>query len=309
MKIRNFVLSGCLLLFLGACAYASRADLQTVNARLENNEKQVEHLNSQIGLASGGMVPGQAEIWAQFQALSQEFNQLRGQVEDLSSRGADNAELKQLREQTGRLEASVRHLSSVLAVELPMLEAPPETAAPAEAAAAADQAPADTAGPADPAAAAVAAARAAGTAGGGAAPPAGIAAVARPQAGNTNLAKTLYDSGTKAFSDRRYDDAVRIFTDFINTYPRHSLISNAHFWQGESYYQLKNYSNAILAYQQVIEKYPGSNKLQSCMFKQGVAMYRRGQKDAAQVRLNELIRKYPKSTEATRAKQFLENMK
>lgn len=129
---------------------------------------------------------------------------------------------------------------------------------------------------------------------------------AAPIAQDSDLAKSLYDSGTKAFSDRRYGDAVKVFTDFINTYPKHRLISNAHFWQGESYYQLKNYSNAILSYQQVIENYPGSNKLQSAMFKQGVSMYHRGQKDAGKVRLSELVRKYPKSPEANRAQQFLD---
>jgi tol-pal system protein YbgF len=301
MKKPGFVLAGCLLLLLSSCAYATKADLQAVSARFDNNEKQISHLNSQIGLGSGGLVPGQAEIWAQFQALSQEFTLLRGQVEDLISKGAEGEELKQLQAQAGRLEASVRRLSSVLAVDLPMLDAPQALAGVTDQAAPGEEQAATPATPEADSPAALAA--------GSAVPPAGVAAVTRPQTGNANLAKTLYDSGTKAFSDRRYDDAVRIFTDFINTYPRHNLISNAHFWQGEAYYQLKNYSNAILSYQQVIEKYPGSNKLQSCMFKQGVAMYRRGQKDAARVRLNELIRKYPKSTEATRAQQFLENMK
>jgi TolA-binding protein len=70
---------------------------------------------------------------------------------------------------------------------------------------------------------------------------------------------------------------------------------------------MESYSNAILSYQQVIENYPDSDRLQASMLKQGVSLHRRGQTDAAKVRLNELIRRYPASTEATRARQFLES--
>lgn len=272
MKITHITLLALFAFMLSSCAVATQNDLQAVNSRLNNQEKQIKTLNSQLGIGAntGGAVPGQAEMWAQFQTLRQDFNVVRGQLDDLTNRGAANEEVRQLRTQVANLEAAIRQMSSELAIDLPMLEG-------ASGATAVRQQPArqPQTTPAQPA--------------------------------STDLAKSLYDSGTKAFSERRYSDAVRIFTDFINTYPKHNLISNAHFWQGESYYQMKNYSNAILAYQQVIEKYPGSNKLQSSMFKQGVSMHRRGQKDAAKVRLNELIRKYPKSTEAARAKQFLEN--
>lgn len=269
-KSRLFLCALCACL-LSSCVMATQQDMQNVYSRLDQQDKQIRTLNGQLGLggAAGGAVPGQAEMWAQYQGMRQDLNMLRGQVDDLTGNGAAGDEVAQLRARVENLEAAVRSLSSQLAIELPMIE---------------------------------------GATGGGAVRPAAPQDPVRaaPIAPSADLAKSLYDSGTKAFSDRRYSDAVKIFTDFINTYPKHSLISNAHFWQGESYYQLKNYSNAILAYQQVIEKYPGSNKLQSSMLKQGLAMYHRGQKDAAKVRLNELVRKYPKSTEAGRAKQFME---
>ncbi len=281
MKIKQFALLALAAGLVGGCALVTPEEVQTINNRISNNEKNIRTLNSQLGIgtSSTGAVPGQAEMWSQFQALRQDFNIVRGQLDELGSSGVNGAELKKLRDKVNALEAAVRQMSSELAIDLPMLEGAPVAA---------------TASAAPPAAARPAVAA-----------PTPTAKPVQPQ--NTDMAKDLYDSGTKAFSDRRYSDAVRIFTDFINTYPSHRLISNAHFWQGEAYYQVKNYSNAILSYQQVIEKYPGSNKLQSAMFKQGVSMYRRGQKDAARVRLNELIRKYPKSTEATRAKQFLES--
>ncbi|MCL1915960.1 MAG: tol-pal system protein YbgF [Desulfovibrionaceae bacterium] len=263
------VLTGILL--LSACADLSHRDLTTVSGRLDNQAEQIQRLNNQMGLDSDGIVPGQAEIWAQLQSLRQDINLLRGDVDNLASQGAAGPEVHKLREQVGKLEATVGRMSSELGMDLPMLDV--RDLSPAEPAPSGQSSPA--------------------------------AIPASPQ--STDLSKALYDSGTKAFSDRKYADAVRIFADFINNYPRHNLISNAHFWQGESYYQMKDYNNAILAYQQVIEKYPGSNKIQSSMLKQGIAMHRSDKKDAARVRLNELIRKFPKSQEATRAKQFLES--
>ena len=258
------------ILLLSACADLSRRDLTTVSGRLDNQAEQIQRLNNQMGLDPDGIVPGQAEIWAQLQSLRQDINLLRGDVDNLANQGADGTEVHSLREQVDKLEAAVGQMSSELGMDLPMLDV-------------------RALSPAKPAP--------------GGPPPAAIPAP--PQ--NTDLSKALYDSGTKAFSDRKYSDAVRIFADFINNYPRHNLISNAHFWQGESYYQMQDYNNAILAYQQVIEKYPGSNKIQSSMLKQGIAMHRNDKKDAAKIRLNELIRKFPKSQEATRAKQFLES--
>jgi tol-pal system protein YbgF len=134
---------------------------------------------------------------------------------------------------------------------------------------------------------------------------AGEPVTAQPLERGADLASTLYNSGTKAFSERNYQDAVKIFQDFVKVYPKNRLTGNAYFWLGESYYQLKNYNGAILAYQQIIENFSGSNKLQSALFKQGVCMYQKGQQEAGKVRLNELIAKYPKSPEADRARQFI----
>jgi tol-pal system protein YbgF len=136
---------------------------------------------------------------------------------------------------------------------------------------------------------------------------AGVPVAAQPLDQGANMAGNLYNSGTKAFSERKYQDAIKIFQDFVKAYPQNKLAGNAYFWLGESYYQLKNYNSAITAYQQIIENFTGSNKLQSAMFKQGVSMCQKGQQEAGKIRLNELISKYPNSQEADRARQFLKS--
>ncbi|MDR2891766.1 MAG: tol-pal system protein YbgF [Deltaproteobacteria bacterium] len=341
----SFLLSGCM---------TSQQDISAIYSRINNNEKQIRDISSQLNLSSDGVVPGQAEMWAQMQSMRQDLNQVLGQMADWNMQNAEGENFTQLRARVDRIEAAVRKMGSVLAIELPELEAPagsdvtagtmgaggtagfigtngaggavfasgtgagateaagtPGVVAMAGSAAAAGTTePAGSATPAEGGVAVSAGSAMSGAASGagatvstgdGAAP---VAAQPMNQ-DNAELAAGLYNSGTKAFSERRYKDAVKIFQDFVKTYPTHRLTSNAHFWEGESHYQLKNYSSAILAYQQVIDNFPGSDKLQSAMFKQGVSMYQRGQRDAGKIRLNELIGKYPKSQEAGRAKQFL----
>ncbi|MDL2285722.1 hypothetical protein LJB93_03150, partial [Desulfovibrio sp. OttesenSCG-928-F07] len=210
MNIKQLAILTGMCGMLGACAIVTPDEIQSMNNRINQNQKSITSLNKQMG-GGAGTVPGQAEMWSQFQAMRQDFNIVRGQLDELTSSGVNGEDIKQLREKVTNLEAAVRLMSSQLAIELPMLDSATAAAA-ATGATAPAVAPAQVTKPTTP------------------------AKPVQPQ--NADLAKTLYDSGTKAFSDRRYNDAVRIFADFINTYPSHRLISNAHFWQGESYYQL-----------------------------------------------------------------------
>jgi len=115
----------------------------------------------------------------------------------------------------------------------------------------------------------------------------------------------LYDAGIRAFDARRYRDAVVAFMDFVDANPNHRLTGNAHFWQGESYFQLKDFARAALAYQEVIANFPGNTKIPSAMLKQGMALYHADKQAVGRERLQEVITRYPNSPEAGRARQFL----
>lgn len=269
---------------LASCVQQGAVD--SLNARVSRNEQQMQQLSSQMGNVEQ-VLPGQAEMWAQMQAMRQEINMLRGHMDEANAGGSgQNA---QLASRLNRLETAVRQMASELGMQVEALNAPLETSAAQEgnaapatghAAAPAPAAPVETASPAS----------------------------AQPAA-SQDTASRLYDSGMSAFASRNYRDAVKAFTDFTKNFPKHKLASNAHFWRGESYYQLKDYAGAALAYQDVIEKFPGSGKFQSAMLKQGMSFYQAGKKDAAKLRLEELIKKYPQSPEAGRAKTFLQQNK
>ncbi|MCC8194337.1 MAG: tol-pal system protein YbgF, partial [Deltaproteobacteria bacterium] len=262
----------------------------TLYARVTQNAQRMEQLSSPVGNVEQ-VLRGQAEMWAQMQAMRQELNMVRGQLDDMTA-GTGTGHMAQLTAKVGRLETAVRMMASQMGVSVDMLDAPLEGEG---------GAPADTTGAATPGAVIATPGTVTAT------PP------STPPAPQTNeqkdTATRLYDSGMDAFASRNYKGAVKAFSDFTKTFPDHNLVSNAHFWRGESYYQLKDYAGAALAYQDVIQKFPGSGKFQSAMLKQGMSFYYAGKKDAAKLRLEELVKKYPSSPEAGRAKKFMEQNK
>ena len=272
------ILSACILLALllplSGCATTGSGGATTtgiggggnLNARVDRHEQQIQMLLSQVGQVEQ-VLPGQAEMWAQMQAIRQEMNMLNGRMEDSQGMGMDV-----LRDRVNRLEGVVRQMAAQLGVDVDALNV---------------SSVADFGGR--------------GTSGFPVSGTAGAGQTATPGDAST----ALYDAGIRAFDARRYREAVVSFMDFVAANPRHRLAGNAHFWQGESYFQLQDYARAALAYQEVIAGFPGNQKLQSAMLKQGMALFRADKRDAGRERLQELISRYPNSPEATRARQFL----
>lgn len=120
-------------------------------------------------------------------------------------------------------------------------------------------------------------------------------------------AQDLYDTALKQFNERNYQAAQATWKNFSETYKDNSLVPNALFWQGESFYQMRDYPKAILAYQEVISKYPKSPKYASALLKQGISFIIIGKKDAGRLVLSDVIKKFPNSPEAKRADEFLSN--
>lgn len=287
MRTRFLFLSLAALPFmLTSCI--NQNEINSLNARVTQNEQRMRQLSSQVGNVEQ-VLPGQAEMWAQMQAMRGELNMVRGQMDEMTAGGGPGG-MAQLAAHVGRLDAAVRLMASQLGIQVDVLDAPAEIGPNAVPPASPDGPGSVTPGTTPPVASP---------------PPATIPQTAEQK----DTAARLYDSGMSAFASRNYKGAVKAFTDFTKAYPNHNLASNAHFWRGESYYQLKDYAGAALAYQEVIQKFPGSGKLQSAMLKQGMSFYYAGKKDAAKLRLDELAKKYPSSPEAGRAKKFMEQNK
>lgn len=146
--------------------------------------------------------------------------------------------------------------------------------------------------------------------------PAGTPAVQRDKAPETVVIplkpKTselaLYDSSLATYRERRYQEAMAGFQDFVRRYPQSDLADNAYFWIGESHMALNRYAQAILAYQEVIKKYPKGNKVPSALLRQAIAFVEIKDEMSAKLLLKKIIKKYPKSSEAKIAQTRLKSL-
>ena len=290
-------------------------------------EEQVQQQDIQLKQ----LQPAQADTWNQLQAMRQELNELKGQIDDLKNVGGAQAVVSRIKKH----DEALRQVETSMALNLdlgnPMpakIQAAPTLAAPQQTA----QAPQSTPGTyGQPNVAQMpdgiepwggskqvgqVTAAAAGAAGATQvanssldAPSESTWGKATPQeqvqVPQKDLSLALYDAGMNAFNSRNYTEAQRSFSDFLKNYSTHDLVPDAQYYLAECYFQKNQYSDAALAYNEVITKYAKSTRAPGAYLKQGICFSKSGQKAAAQARMQELIKKFPKSPEAARAKNFL----
>lgn len=97
------------------------------------------------------------------------------------------------------------------------------------------------------------------------------------------------------FDDKNYPLAERMFFQFIQNYTESSLISNAYFWLGETYYMRQNYNAAAgVFYKGYIRKKTGA-KAPDNLFRLAQSMLQLGNQSDACSALYEVSRRYADS--------------
>lgn len=308
-KLVTTMVSGvCLFALATGCVKQNEYD--SLQARVQTQDQQLRQLQ-----------PMQADAWAQMQAMRQELNALKGQMDDLNNAGGARA----LVDRVSRHDAALRQIESAMALNL-NLDAPAAVpgamgamTAPAEAApgmptsGAYGAAPMGESGALPPGEAYSAT---------GAATPSHSSSMSAPaQQGYTqasssaaptppkDMATALYDAGVTAFNARKYQEAQRSFVDFTKKYGTHKQASNAWYYIGECNFQRNQFADAALAYDTVITKFGNTSRAPAAYLKQGICFSKLGQGAAAKARMQELIKKYPNTPEAARAKNFLQTNK
>lgn len=312
------LVSGCVA---GGSSSSSSLDLEQ---RVQQQDSQLRQLQ-----------PAQAEMWNQVQALRQEVQSLKGQVYDLQQVGGARAVVERL----NKHDAALRQVETSMALNLnlgdPLPALPAASAAPAPAAAPA-AAPALSDGWGQTSATAPQSAAAAGTGETWGQPSTALTATATTGAAaagtavvdqsttwgqptpqpekqapvaQKDVSLALYDAGINAFTNRKYEEAQRSFSDFVKNYPNHTMTAEAQYHLAECYFQRNQFADAALAYDTVITKYGKSSRAPGAYLKQGICFSKIKQTAAAKARLQELIKKYPNSPEAARAKTFLKTNK
>ena len=116
----------------------------------------------------------------------------------------------------------------------------------------------------------------------------------------------LYETGNDLFKQKKYEDAISVYTEFINLNPQHSLADNAQWWIGECYYFLGDYVSALNAYRKVFGLGDG-NKSAYAQLRIGYCYNRMNQVDLAVSAWEKVIRDYSNAIEeVTKAKKAIQ---
>lgn len=108
--------------------------------------------------------------------------------------------------------------------------------------------------------------------------------------------------------ERRYDDAIPEFRQFIETYPNSGYLGNAHYWLGQLLYSRNDYADAQRHFREVVDNYPDSSKRADCLLKLGIISQSNNNLDDARQRYRQVVDEYPNSTEAGLARTRLNNL-
>lgn len=96
--------------------------------------------------------------------------------------------------------------------------------------------------------------------------------------------------------------SVSGFQSLVALYPKSSLIANAQYWLGESFYCMKNYGQAVKEFDVVVRDFPNDPKVPSALLKEGYAYQEMGDGGNGNRVLCDLIKRFPRTREARLAR-------
>jgi tol-pal system protein YbgF len=128
-------------------------------------------------------------------------------------------------------------------------------------------------------------------------------------AGASGAEQAAYTQAFEALKAGSYPTAITGFRQFLATYPKSTLIDNAQYWLGESYYVTRDYPNALAAFQEVLARSPDSRKAPDALLKLGLTQYELKRPNDARATLTEVTKRYPDTEAAKVATERLRRMK
>lgn len=140
-------------------------------------------------------------------------------------------------------------------------------------------------------------------------PPAASVAAAEPQQADPQAETSSYEAALKQFRDANYAGAIAGFNGFLKAYPASTLVSNAQYWIGYSYYALKDYKTALAHQQKLVIAYPASAKVPDALLNIATNQLALDNPDGARKTLEDLVAQYPGTPAATLAARRLATLK
>jgi tol-pal system protein YbgF len=102
-----------------------------------------------------------------------------------------------------------------------------------------------------------------------------------PSAASASSPKELYETAYGYLLQQDYPSAEAAFDEFLRRHPGDRLAADAQYWLGETLYVQRRYKPAGQAFLKVIEKHQASNKVPNSILKLAQTLDQLGQKDCA----------------------------
>jgi tol-pal system protein YbgF len=114
-----------------------------------------------------------------------------------------------------------------------------------------------------------------------------------------------YDAASNLFRRNDFPSAVDAFRAFLKDYPSSQLASNANYWIGISYANMRDYPRALAAQGELLNRYPQSAKAPDAMLAIAAIQAEQGDNGSARNTLEDIIARYPLSEAAGKARTRL----
>jgi len=117
--------------------------------------------------------------------------------------------------------------------------------------------------------------------------------------------KSDYDAALQLMRDRKLDEAIVAFTQFLQSYPKSSLVVNGYYWMGQIHYKQVNLDEARKAFTFVKNQFPNNAKTPDSKYKLGVILHRLGDDIKSKAILREVVNQHGSSASARFAEKYL----
>ena len=118
-----------------------------------------------------------------------------------------------------------------------------------------------------------------------------------------------YEFATSFLKVGDYTTAERAFREFVIANPDHDLAGNAQYWYAETFRIRQLYTDAASAYLEGYQKYPKGEKAPINLLKLGVSMVQIGEKDQGCKMINGVEEQYPDANQSVIQKAKYESKK
>ena len=108
-----------------------------------------------------------------------------------------------------------------------------------------------------------------------------------------DAATAAYENAFAMLRAQDYSGAQGAFDTFIKQYPNHKLVPNAMYWLGETYYVQNNFDQAVRVFAESYQKYPKGSKAPDNLLKLGMSLAGQGKTKEACIALMQLKKEYP----------------